>query len=258
MQNANSASVPASPQQQQQQQPPPPPNHGNPNVHVPNVHPSNVMQSGQYFHPQGPYYNNGPYNMQQNMSPAMYYQNQGPIPHQQTPQSQTSQSTSGQQTQQQAQSAMSPSTSRKRRASEVDEGTLPPSMAMSPYTMAPHQTLMTPQQSTSAPAPSAPTMVANAPQAPMKVETSNQGPQPSAETDSPSQDGKKGRTNTPWTPQEEGRLKTMRDEGASWNAIAKTFPQRTEGSVKKHWYKDMHFENVSKVDEGNFVCLSPE
>jgi hypothetical protein len=32
---------------------------------------------------------------------------------------------------------------------------------------------------------------------------------------------KKSRTNTPWTPAEERRLKSMRDAGNSWNEIAK-------------------------------------
>lgn len=37
---------------------------------------------------------------------------------------------------------------------------------------------------------------------------------------------KKGRTNTPWTAEEEQRLKTMRDAGRSWSEIAKVCPRR--------------------------------
>jgi hypothetical protein len=66
-------------------------------------------------------------------------------------------------------------------------------------------------------------------------------------TATPSQPpAKKNRTNTPWTPQEELRLKQMRDAGNSWAEIAKTFPTRTEGSVKKHWYKDMHYAEFAE------------
>jgi hypothetical protein len=38
----------------------------------------------------------------------------------------------------------------------------------------------------------------------------------------------------------------MRDAGNSWAEIAKTFPTRTEGSVKKHWYKDMHYAEFAE------------
>ncbi|TVY23546.1 Transcription factor [Lachnellula hyalina] len=72
---------------------------------------------------------------------------------------------------------------------------------------------------------------------------------PSMSSPSMGPPAKKSRTNTPWTPAEEQRLRTMRDAGNSWADIAKTFPQRTEGSVKKHWYKDMHYAEFAE-DEG--------
>nr|POE63060.1 hypothetical protein CFP56_03963 [Quercus suber] len=68
----------------------------------------------------------------------------------------------------------------------------------------------------------------------------------------PSPVAKKGRTNTPWTPAEEQRLKALRDAGSSWSEIAKTFPTRTEGSVKKHWYKDMHYAEFAEDEVSNF------
>lgn len=45
---------------------------------------------------------------------------------------------------------------------------------------------------------------------------------------------------------EEHRLKQMRDAGNTWSEIAKAFPNRTEGSVKKHWYKDMHYAEFAE------------
>lgn len=65
---------------------------------------------------------------------------------------------------------------------------------------------------------------------------------------------KKGRTNTPWTPAEEHRLKVMRDAGNSWSEIAKTFPTRTEGSVKKHWYKVCLTKKLQKAN-CRLVCI---
>lgn len=69
---------------------------------------------------------------------------------------------------------------------------------------------------------------------------------------------KKSRTNTPWTPQEEQRLKQMRDAGNSWSEIAKTFPTRTEGSVKKHWYKDMHYAEFGEDESAALLAAIKE
>jgi photosystem II stability/assembly factor-like uncharacterized protein len=69
---------------------------------------------------------------------------------------------------------------------------------------------------------------------------------------------KKSRTNTPWTPAEELRLKQMRDAGNSWSEIAKTFPQRTEGSVKKHWYKDMHYAEFAEDESAALLAAIKE
>ncbi|KAL8800379.1 MAG: hypothetical protein Q9182_005234 [Xanthomendoza sp. 2 TL-2023] len=80
-----------------------------------------------------------------------------------------------------------------------------------------------------------PDFAAQGPQSEQQPEVSTQGSAP-----------KKSRTNTPWTPAEEQRLKTMRDAGNTWSEIAKTFPNRTEGSVKKHWYKDMHYADFAE------------
>ncbi|MCJ1229658.1 hypothetical protein MMC12_006327 [Toensbergia leucococca] len=69
---------------------------------------------------------------------------------------------------------------------------------------------------------------------------------------------KKSRTNTPWTPAEEQRLKNMRDTGSSWSDIAKTFPTRTEGSVKKHWYKDMHYADFAEDESAALLAAIKE
>lgn len=69
---------------------------------------------------------------------------------------------------------------------------------------------------------------------------------------------KKSRTNTPWTPAEERRLKTLRDAGSSWGEIAKEFPNRTEGSVKKHWYKDMHYADFAEDESAALLAAIRE
>ena len=51
---------------------------------------------------------------------------------------------------------------------------------------------------------------------------------------------KKSRTNTPWTPSEEQRLKIMRDAGNSWGEIAKVGegsfvpPQLVANALRRH------------------------
>ncbi|UPL03738.1 hypothetical protein LCI18_014672 [Fusarium solani-melongenae] len=115
-----------------------------------------------------------------------------------------------------------------------------PTAAPPPVTNAPPAPVTPSQVQPPAPAPPAPQV---APQA---------APQPQAPTDDANAapvappPAKKSRTNTPWTPGEELRLKQMRDAGNSWAEIAKTFPTRTEGSVKKHWYKDMHYAEFAE------------
>ncbi|KAF2002160.1 hypothetical protein P154DRAFT_151889 [Amniculicola lignicola CBS 123094] len=97
--------------------------------------------------------------------------------------------------------------------------------------------------------------------APLAAASSSDVPAaPEAEAEAPPQEprAKKSRTNTPWTPAEEQRLKIMRDAGNSWSEIAKTFPQRTEGSVKKHWYKDMHYAEFGEDESAALLAAIKE
>jgi len=68
-----------------------------------------------------------------------------------------------------------------------------------------------------------------------------------------SKNAKRSRTNVPWTAAEEMRLKEMREKGISWSVIAQSFPNRTEGGVKKHWYKDMHFAEFARDESDALV-----
>ncbi|TDZ36138.1 Transcription factor MYB3R-3 [Colletotrichum spinosum] len=123
--------------------------------------------------------------------------------------------------------------SRKRAAPPQPAPAPPPVVSSAP----PVPAAPTAPSTTPIPPPVAPPVAVPAPQAPA-ADDANAAPQPPP--------AKKSRTNTPWTPAEELRLKQMRDAGNSWAEIAKTFPTRTEGSVKKHWYKDMHYAEFAE------------
>lgn len=60
----------------------------------------------------------------------------------------------------------------------------------------------------------------------VKTSAVGQGPMTATPETAPApQPGKKkGRTNTPWTAEEEQRLKAMRDAGNTWSEIAKVCP----------------------------------
>ena len=54
---------------------------------------------------------------------------------------------------------------------------------------------------------------------------------------------KKSRTNTPWTPAEEQRLKNMRDTGSSWSDIAKV--SSATDVIVVNLADTVHFKDIS-------------
>ncbi|TLD28928.1 hypothetical protein PspLS_03111 [Pyricularia sp. CBS 133598] len=113
-------------------------------------------------------------------------------------------------------------------------------MSNAPAAGAPPQSPAVSTSATSAPPAPAATAIK-----PPPADETNAAPQPPP--------AKKSRTNTPWTAAEEHMLKQMRDQGLSWAEIAKSFPQRTEGSVKKHWYKDMHYAEFAENESQDLL-----
>ncbi|KUI65473.1 hypothetical protein VM1G_01276 [Cytospora mali] len=175
-------------------------------------------------------------NQQQHVQPQ-HVQQQHHVQHSQQAAAVQPQQTPQQSTPQPA-PAPAPPRGRKRQAAAVSAAP-----ATTPVTLPP-QPVQTPvQQATSGPTP------IPVPTPPAAIATPTQPAAPtadSAQAAAQAPPAKKSRTNTPWTPAEELRLKQMRDAGQSWAEIAKTFPTRTEGSVKKHWYKDMHYAEFAE------------
>ncbi|KAE9993029.1 hypothetical protein EG327_006811 [Venturia inaequalis] len=133
----------------------------------------------------------------------------------------------------------SSSNPRKRRAS----GQPNPQMTPSPIAPAPMPTSSTFAESSSGhPAP-----------------TQDSGQQPPA---------KKGRTNTPWTPAEELRLKHMRDAGKSWSEIAKPLTpkqatsQHTQGTRSRLLIEiakqDMHYAEFAEDESAALLAAIKE
>ncbi|KZF24456.1 hypothetical protein L228DRAFT_237383 [Xylona heveae TC161] len=108
------------------------------------------------------------------------------------------------------------------------------------------------------PAPAAPQQQPQQQAPPPQAQQPPSQPQQPQQQAAPQPPVKKSRTNTPWSPAEEQRLKTMRDAGSSWSEIAKTFPTRTEGSVKKHWYKDMHYAEFAEDESAALLAAIKE
>lgn len=138
---------------------------------------------------------------------------------------------------------ISPSTSRKRGASDMETPTIGSNVGATAFNTYPMST----QGMMGAP-PLPPTGqpsglgITTVPSQSLEGDPSSASQAP----ETPAPPIKKGRTNTPWTPAEEQRLKQMRETGNSWSEIAKTFPNRTEGSVKKHWYKVSSSNDASR------------
>ncbi|KAG5980767.1 hypothetical protein E4U55_003692 [Claviceps digitariae] len=147
--------------------------------------------------------------------------------------------------QQQAQTPTPAQQGRQRKRPAPNPAPSPATAASAAPAVAPSQ-VQPPVQNIAAPQAASGAASATSAGAPPPPPTPSQAPAQDANAATGQPPIKKSRTNTPWTPQEELRLKQMRDAGNSWAEIAKTFPTRTEGSVKKHWYKDMHYAEFAE------------